>query len=1329
MTCNIYALLVGIDNYPHPVPSLKGCVNDVADVEEYLRGRIDPDKFKLHLLTLKNQEATRQAIVDGFRQHLCLASSDDVVIFYYSGHGSQELVPPEFWHLELDRIGETLVCWDSRTETSWDLADKELTLLIAEVAEKQPHMTIIMDCCHLGSGVSSPLQQTAVRCIPADKRQRPSSSYIFSLQDALELSVTYRRLEEQPTGWVLPNKPNILLRACQNHEDAREYFGNSQNRGAFSFFLMEVLKRTNGNLTYLTLFQRVETLVLCKVAGQSPHLEAINPEDIHQPFLGGAIAQRNPYFTVTYHQDYGWVIDGGIVHGISPTTENETTRLALFPIDSELKQLRHIADAAGEAEVIEVLPQLSKVRMRRLGIEDWESEIPHSSVFKAVVTDLPVPPLGIYLEGNEAGVMRIRQALLEMGAFYVREVTELEKAEFRVLADNRHYLIVRPANDRPLIAPIVNNTLESALQVVSYLEHISRWMNVAELSSPATSQIQPDAVQIKIYHNHQEIEEPQIRLNYKLKGSGKWRQPTFRLKLTNTSSERLYCTLLDLTERYAINADLLQGGGVWLQPREEVWIPGEKPFYANVPQELWEQGITEFKDIFKLIVSTAEFDASLLKQQNLDFPQTGSTEVIRDAADRASTLNRLIKRIQTPNINDIPSPEEICDDWVTSEVAIATIRPLNATLVPSEGEGISLGVGVVLQPHPSLRAVARITTVAQSTEDLGNFILPAILRQTPQAAEPFQFTPSCWGNAPKLSALELSVSELEADTIQTVTPQQPLKLLVDTSLQEREYILPVGYDGRFFLPLGVGYARDGKTEIRLDRLPESVLKGKASVGGSIRIFFLKVLNQKQVLEFEDSSLISLNQPRQELETVKEQVAFLGRIVLCVHGIIGEARSMVKSLQQVEIEADGQQQVLANLFDLVLTFNCEDGKSIEENGRLLKQKLEAVGLGASHNKVLHVVAHSIGGLVCRWFIEREGGDRIANHLIMLGTPNAGSPWPSVKAWATSVLGIELNNLSAITPSVSVWAALLSASTAETTDVLWQQVQPGSSLLQSLAVSPDPGIPYTIIAGNTSLRPAAMQSQPGQPSPLEQLLQKLFNSDVALSFFYEPNDIIASTDSIKSISWERSPQPKLQEVGCNHFGYLIHKAVLDILWQALSQDPVREIKSTSHQVAIQDMAPPIFPMEGESNTFDSDWISETISIIQERESAIDAESQRQARDLSPTPLHFDTPTMADPSLQERGQKLTPPINPVPISGSQLEAGQVNQTLKQRRGLNSIAISVIALLLAAIAVVGAMQWQHSHEQEPRKQQRNSSALQAIGLTGLKPHIFTTRGKAEGH
>ncbi len=98
---NVYALLVGIDKYPASEPSLGGCVNDIKEFESYLMDRVGKAQgVGLSVHTLLNEQATRQAVIDRFRNHLGKAAKGDVAIFYFSGRGSLEQTPPEFWHLE-----------------------------------------------------------------------------------------------------------------------------------------------------------------------------------------------------------------------------------------------------------------------------------------------------------------------------------------------------------------------------------------------------------------------------------------------------------------------------------------------------------------------------------------------------------------------------------------------------------------------------------------------------------------------------------------------------------------------------------------------------------------------------------------------------------------------------------------------------------------------------------------------------------------------------------------------------------------------------------------------------------------------------------------------------------------------------------------------------------------------------------------------------------------------------------------------------------------------------------------------------------------------------
>ena len=1087
------------------------------------------------------------------------------MLFYYAGHGSQEQAPPEFWNVEPDRLNETIVCYDSRTPGGWDLADKELGKLISEVTQNNPHTLIIMDCCHSGSGTRGELDlDVATRKAPLDKRIRPLDSFIVAPSE-LETSTT--RSLEASSNWLAAKGEYIFLAACRDRELAKEYNADGVKRGAFSYFLIDTLTKTNGSVTYRDLFKRTDALVRSKVTAQSPQIEGKSAA-LDRSFLCGAISTHLSYFTVSQQSNYGWVIDGGAVHGIvgenylsqrREDAENEvveTTELAIFAFDTPIAELSQPDKAIATAQVSKVMPQLSQIEVKNLDSE---------TTYKAIVTSLPLPPKGVLISGETAGVELARQALQKQSSLHVVEVTEPEDAEWQLIARDRQYIITRPVDDRPLVASIAEYTEASARQAIARLEHLTRWTNIAELSGSATSRISADAVKMSIYQGNRELTDTDLRLSY-YEENGNWQQPTFKVKLTNNSNIDLYCALLDLSDRFAVSAELFATGGVWLEPGESAWALDGQPIYSTVDKKLWSQDITEAKDILKLIVSTAEFDATLLELNELDVP----TRAIASPKRGKGTLNRLMSRVQTRAFSSKAETEAVYDDWMTSQVHVTTVRPLE-TIAVGDDESRSLGVGVTIQPHP-VRAKARLTTVKQTTRDVNIPTIPPILAEDDNLVQPFQFS-NTRGSDPGLNVLELT----EVQNPETVSNEQPLKLIVDTPLAENEQLLPIAYDGEFYLPLGWGKnIAGGQTEINLTRLPNSVrAKGFSpsdvvseqdtrSLGSSLRILFQKIVTQKLKREFKYPLLAVADVSEdeavnyiQDIEEVKARVAKANNIILYIHGIIGDTEKMLPSVRRTEVTIGNQSRQVADLYDLVLTFDYENLHTpIEENARLLKQRLEQVGLGANHGKNLHIVAHSMGGLVSRWFIEREGGKAIVQHLIMLGTPNAGSPWSNVEDWAITMLGIGLNGLSTVSWSVPVLGALMNvvgtaAGAVEAIDVSLDQMQPGSQFLDNLASSPDPGIPYSIVAGNTSIIPAALESQGDKPSLIKRLTQKLSNRAISLAFFGQPNDIAVTVDSIKSVNSDRAFPPQIQEVACDHTVYFYHPEGLKGLSQAVSQ----------------------------------------------------------------------------------------------------------------------------------------------------------------------------------
>ncbi len=85
------ALLVGINEYSQD-RNLSGCITDVELQRELLIARFGFQPKDI--LTLTNRQATRENIETAFVEHLReQARADDVVVFHYSGYGSQVKIP------------------------------------------------------------------------------------------------------------------------------------------------------------------------------------------------------------------------------------------------------------------------------------------------------------------------------------------------------------------------------------------------------------------------------------------------------------------------------------------------------------------------------------------------------------------------------------------------------------------------------------------------------------------------------------------------------------------------------------------------------------------------------------------------------------------------------------------------------------------------------------------------------------------------------------------------------------------------------------------------------------------------------------------------------------------------------------------------------------------------------------------------------------------------------------------------------------------------------------------------------------------------------------
>lgn len=97
MAHTLHGLLTGSNRYRPTVPPFGGGVNDIEAVTASLGGFAGGEQFRPEFNLLRDAEATRAGVIDGFRRHLFRAGPDDILLFYFGSQETQEdasMLPP-----------------------------------------------------------------------------------------------------------------------------------------------------------------------------------------------------------------------------------------------------------------------------------------------------------------------------------------------------------------------------------------------------------------------------------------------------------------------------------------------------------------------------------------------------------------------------------------------------------------------------------------------------------------------------------------------------------------------------------------------------------------------------------------------------------------------------------------------------------------------------------------------------------------------------------------------------------------------------------------------------------------------------------------------------------------------------------------------------------------------------------------------------------------------------------------------------------------------------------------------------------------------------------
>lgn len=221
----IWATIVGVSKYTY-MPSLNYTDDDAYRMDAFLQstkgGALDDNQIQL----LVDEQATRKSILTAVQKSFAKADANDVVIFYFSGHGLDgSIIPIDFNGYQ----------------------NKILYQEIADIIKKSKakQKIIITDACYSGSMMAS---------------RSPYDS---------QLTGFYNALADAGEG-------TVIITSSKQQEYSMEDMG--LRSGVFSYYLIKGLKGSadynkNGIVTITELFNFVSTNVRNYTAGaQSPQI-------------------------------------------------------------------------------------------------------------------------------------------------------------------------------------------------------------------------------------------------------------------------------------------------------------------------------------------------------------------------------------------------------------------------------------------------------------------------------------------------------------------------------------------------------------------------------------------------------------------------------------------------------------------------------------------------------------------------------------------------------------------------------------------------------------------------------------------------------------------------------------------------------------------------------------------------------------------------------------------------------------------------------------------------------------------------------------------------
>ncbi len=619
-------LLIGINKYQHPVRTLDGCEYDVKSILQTLKS-IYKGQLIIEEKILLDEQATRDNIIHIFKTHFANLKKDDIALFYFSGHGSRREAPREFQHNYSNESIESLVCYNDTPNTIYELADKELSVLIWEATKVNGNtFTLILDCCHSG-GIR---KDESIKIKGARNYNKARSWRDYYGAENFYLN----------KGKItVPQGRYISLSACRNDQQAQEKYIDEKFQGVFTHILVKTLKKYKKSISYQELIDQMAIKVRSEAYSQNPQLSALLDEDLNCLFLSGnqRFDINNPivFFNKNDREGMpiGWVLNKGSIHGVKKNIDGNQNGVWLY--EEEIKEGNGLLNGktAAKGKLVEIFPNFTTVFL--------PEELDRKKEYRVGFLDRFITPINIEINPGIDHETLISLKIKFYSTPFVTLKDSPNSYSYFIDVEHNQFVVKNMNKGLQCFTGIAGISDLGIKHLIECLRRIASWHNLKELVNSNNS-IDKNDLKLDFYHviepgfNFMEAvkeigipnileESPVLEHiinsdNDYLVDSQNVEGSLFKLKITNLSQSRLWVSTLYLGSDYSITNSLMpieaidSGESKWLEYYESSQFKSTKLIPLHIEDTFLRQGIYSITENFKIIASTQEFETFTLNQ-------------------------------------------------------------------------------------------------------------------------------------------------------------------------------------------------------------------------------------------------------------------------------------------------------------------------------------------------------------------------------------------------------------------------------------------------------------------------------------------------------------------------------------------------------------------------------------------------------------------------------------------------------------------------------------------------------------------------------------------